>query len=196
MVKEEIVTSLKNAIEHGENLEIAIQTLINSGYDSNEVHEASRYVGGGVIGQIETKDDEELLMPEEKGFFSKIFRGRRRVESSAVPEVLVPEGVENSAQEQNSITQQGFGLQGEGIQNPNMIGQSQTKGQTQNFQQMNPNNFSGGFKAKPLKPIEVGRRKKKSYMKEIILLGILIVLVGVLILSILFRENILGFFSG
>jgi len=52
MVKEEIVVGLQNAVERGQSLEEAIQTLINAGYDQAEVREASSYVSMGVLGAI------------------------------------------------------------------------------------------------------------------------------------------------
>ncbi|MEK6872705.1 MAG: hypothetical protein AABW90_01680 [Nanoarchaeota archaeon] len=49
MVNEDIVTALRNAINNGESLDSAVQIMINSGYDSKEVYEASQLVGSGVI---------------------------------------------------------------------------------------------------------------------------------------------------
>ena len=39
MVAEEIITSLRNAVEHGDSLESAIQLAINSGYNAKDVQE-------------------------------------------------------------------------------------------------------------------------------------------------------------
>lgn len=54
MAREELVISLQNAVERGQSLEEAIQTLINAGYDISEVREASGYVNIGVLGAIST----------------------------------------------------------------------------------------------------------------------------------------------
>ena len=40
------------------------------------------------------------------------------------------------------------------------------------------------------------RPKKKSYFKEIMLVAVLLVLIGVLTITILFRQTILGWFGG
>ncbi len=47
MVRLDIITGLKNAVERGYSLEQAKQTLINSGYNTQEVEEASNYLTGG-----------------------------------------------------------------------------------------------------------------------------------------------------
>jgi len=52
MVKEELVTGLKNAIVRGEGLEKAINSLLSAGYNSQEVHEAADTLNLGVIGEV------------------------------------------------------------------------------------------------------------------------------------------------
>ena len=47
MPNEEIITALKNAIAHGESLQDAAKIMIDSGYDVQEVHAASSFVGSG-----------------------------------------------------------------------------------------------------------------------------------------------------
>ena len=66
MVNESIVTSLKNAINKGESLQIAMQILVGSGYDPREVSEASKYVGQGVIHNFQANPTE--IMPQNKDF--------------------------------------------------------------------------------------------------------------------------------
>jgi ATP-dependent Zn protease len=61
MVNEDIITGLNNAIVRGESLQNAIQILINSGYESSEVYEASKYVQRGLIPDLETGKKEYLL---------------------------------------------------------------------------------------------------------------------------------------
>lgn len=61
MVNENIVTALHNAVERGEQLDQAINILVNSGYNAQEVREASQFVGQGAIPLLETKRDEQLL---------------------------------------------------------------------------------------------------------------------------------------
>ena len=47
MVRLDIVAGLKNAVERGYSLEQARQTLINSGYNLQDIEEASNYLTGG-----------------------------------------------------------------------------------------------------------------------------------------------------
>tara|TARA_Y100000310_G_scaffold221748_1_gene223356 strand:- start:6342 stop:6674 length:333 start_codon:yes stop_codon:yes gene_type:complete len=49
MVRMDIVAGLKNAVERGYSLAQAQQTLINSGYNQQEIQEASNYLTGGQI---------------------------------------------------------------------------------------------------------------------------------------------------
>src|SRR4030042_4473765 len=73
MPNEEIISALRNAIDHGESLQFAVQIMINSGYNSNEVQEASKFVGG--ISNIhEPTPEEQLTMPEEKKNLSSKFK--------------------------------------------------------------------------------------------------------------------------
>jgi hypothetical protein len=45
MVREDLITALRNALERGETTEQAIQTLVNAGYNRAEIEEASRQLG-------------------------------------------------------------------------------------------------------------------------------------------------------
>jgi neutral trehalase len=49
MVREEIVAALKNAIDRGENLQKAMQSIISAGYDPREVQEAARYTNNSIL---------------------------------------------------------------------------------------------------------------------------------------------------
>jgi len=49
MVKEDIADGLKNAIEHGASLEQAKMSFMAAGYNKNEVEEASKQIGSGVL---------------------------------------------------------------------------------------------------------------------------------------------------
>ena len=48
MVRQDIVAALKNSIDRGYSLEQSKAVLINSGYSSQDVNEASSYVTGGI----------------------------------------------------------------------------------------------------------------------------------------------------
>jgi hypothetical protein len=50
MVKEEIVAGLRNAVERGQSINQAMQSMTNAGYQLGEVQEASRYVNMGATG--------------------------------------------------------------------------------------------------------------------------------------------------
>lgn len=53
MVREEIVAGLRNAVERGQTIQQAMQSMINAGYQLNEIQEASGYVNMGAIGSMQ-----------------------------------------------------------------------------------------------------------------------------------------------
>lgn len=73
MPNEEIISALRNAIDHGESLQSAVQIMINSGYNSEEVLEASKFIGG-TLSMQELTPEEQLTTPEERRNFSSNFR--------------------------------------------------------------------------------------------------------------------------
>jgi hypothetical protein len=153
MVNEDIITALRNAVSKGEPLDHAIGVMIQSGYNPDEVHEASRYVSSGVTPMLEPKPQEQLTMPQEKHWWNIVRK--------------------------NPLPQNSFSKPS---QPSNALPAPQPE-----------------FKNIPSQPVTVTEKpviKTKSYTKEIILLIILLILIGVLIATILFRDNILGFFSG
>src|SRR3989344_1722944 len=68
MVNEDIVTSLRNAVDRGESLETAMRVLINSGYPVNEVQDGSKFVG---FVPMSPNNKNLLIMPEEKNILIK-----------------------------------------------------------------------------------------------------------------------------
>ncbi len=52
MVREELVTGLKNALARGQSLEKAINSLLSSGYNPDEVRDAASYANVGVTGNM------------------------------------------------------------------------------------------------------------------------------------------------
>ena len=74
MVRQDILTGLRNALERGYSLEQAQKTLFNSGYSARDINEATRFLAGGLtnhemknyiqpqqanqIGNISTNDEE------------------------------------------------------------------------------------------------------------------------------------------
>ncbi len=138
MVNEDIITALRNSIEHGESLEQAVQVLIGSGYNAQEVNEASQFFGSGVINQTQIKPDEHLVMPEKKSFFSS---------SKISPQPLPTISSTNS-----SI--------------PNLSSQLQKI-----------------------------HAPKKSHAKEIFLFILLLILIGILIVTMIYKNQIIAYFS-
>jgi FtsZ-interacting cell division protein ZipA len=59
MVRQDIVSGLKNAVERGYSLEQAKATLINSGYQIKDVDEAANYLTGG-LGTEEPQTNEQI----------------------------------------------------------------------------------------------------------------------------------------
>ncbi len=173
MPNEEIITALRNAVEHGDSLQNAVQIMINSGYDFQEVQEASKYVGEGALLKTQ-QSEEELVMPgtEKKKLFSKFLRKEKTVlqqtqkpqaekqEFQATPEYFPPKPLQKPL------------FQTKPLQQPRQKPQSLAQ------------------ELKKIQPL------RKSYNKEIMLLTILIILVGVLITTIIYRDEILKFFSG
>lgn len=72
MVREELVVGLNNAVARGESLEKAMKSLISAGYSSEDVKEASGYVGMGALGKVSIPEisapsiPEAQLIPSEK----------------------------------------------------------------------------------------------------------------------------------
>lgn len=56
-MREDIYGGLKNAVEKGESLDVAIQSFINAGYNAQEVREAAQMLGYGAM---------SILNPVEK----------------------------------------------------------------------------------------------------------------------------------
>lgn len=137
MINEDIITSLNNAVVRGESLQNAVQILINSGYNPAQVYEASKYIQGGVINNLEPKSDEFLRM----------------------------------------------------AQNNSQINQYNKDSQKQNNFQ-NTKNIQTAETAQELAP------KAKKESSWIVLLVILLFLIGILVLTIFFRDNILSYLSG
>ena len=150
MVNEDIVTALRNAINNGESLDSAVQIMINSGYDSKEVYEASQLVGSGVISNLGNLQNQ---IPQGSVFQQT----SSNIYQSSPPNQTSPQ--QPTTFQPNQYKQQTQ------IQRPTQLQQPQQA------------------------------TTKRSYVKEIMLVIILIILLGILGASIFFRERILGFFS-
>ncbi len=183
MPNQEITTALKNSIERGESLQTAMQIMINSGYNAQEIQEASRYIGGGQI-EMKAKPGEELTMPEKKGFFSR-FKGKRAV--SQKPAQIIPQQPVSPPklppQNTQTITprQEAMKIRQQIIEPKPMLPQVEVSNQEE---------------PEPLaKELSKLTPRKHKHGKEIMLLIILLVLIGLLILTIFLKDTIIGWFS-
>jgi len=224
MVNEDILTSLRNAVDHGDSLENAIKLALNSGYNSRDVQEAAQFVSGGTITNFQTQPSERLAMPAQKKLFSQ-----NPVLLKSPPPQYLPQ-VQPQSQSTTNIPLQ-----------PQSQPQSQTQSQTQSqprtqsttdtplqfqpIQQQTPNqnslmqdlsdikqNISTGYtnsgsgsgyvsssssSSSPSLSQEIEKMKPhENYIKEIILLVVLLLLVGVLISTFIFKDQLLGLFTG
>jgi len=168
MPNEDIITALHNSIERGESLQTAIQILINSGYNPAEVQEASRYIGDLGAGKInmQTKQEEQLTMPEEKKFLLKYPK---------LPHFSTP------APRRTEPRHEAMQIKKQMVELKPRIPEIEI------------------LEAEDTPPLEKQLNKLtpkiNSHVKEIMLLIILLFLIGVLILTIFFKDTIIGWLS-
>ena len=238
MPNEEIFSALKNAIDHGESLESAVQIMIDSGYNSEEVQEASKFIGG-TLSMQEVSPEEQLTMPEEKKTFTSKFKfwGKDKKQDQT-PQIIQTQQPQTQQKPMQQPIQQLPQLIQQPMQQPiqqlpqysQQITQTQIKQSFQHPMQQYPQSFQQPqtfqqpikqYPQYPQQPIqqpiirqaprpisqliprqgelsrEIQKIKpaKQGYMKEIILLIILLVLIGVLVATILFKDTILGWFA-
>lgn len=228
MVNEDIVTALKNAIEHGESLESAMLIAVNSGYNPRDIQEASKFVGEGVISIQKIAPDEMLTMPNKKGFFSKMFSSKPKpqMQSQTQPQQKPMDKQSNIEKPlpTQPISQQPMHVIKQEIQ-PQKTKQIPSQDYYQQpmqiippqapikpvssipFQQLPSQQTSEQIKQNIEAPLPSSQTQpsqlykprtmpKKSYAKEIILLIILLVLIGILIVTVRYKNEIINFFSG
>jgi hypothetical protein len=190
MVNEDIVTALKNSVEHGETLQEAIEILISSGYPSNEVYEASKFVGGFVPIQQPIMPEKELIMPEKKNFLTNIFKKSQNKENLS----------KNFVQNERLYTKENT------LSSPNEPFNKPSPSSPQVIQNMQPQTSSlknitnlGNNYINPQNTLSEQLKKiplnKPWRLKEIILLITLLLLIVILIMTIFFKEVIINFFS-
>jgi len=179
MTSEDIIVALRNAVNKGEQLSAAMQVMVNSGYNPIEVNEAAKYVGQGVIPNLQP-NQEELAMQQRRGTIPPNQQPPQPNQQSAIQQ-----------QAQQNIPGQPNQPLRPNLQQPGM--QVQPPSQQQPMQQQTPVSTTQTFKQQVQQQIPT---KKKSHTKEIVLVLILLFLIGVLASTIFFRDVILGFFSG
>ena len=219
MVNEDIVTVLRNAVNHGEPLPHAMQVLTNSGYDPQQVQEASRYVRGGTMPTLEPKSNEQLIMAQNKRILGKkqipqTDPQMQQAQNQQQQRLQSQQSLQNAMSQQPPQTQQppsSQPLQPPQTQQirptnkPDVYGQKpmaspELQELTQPMQSKSPTtNIKPSTnqiqKKESQSPKQNIKLKKKSHKKEIILLVILIFLIVILASTVFFRASILSFLS-
>ncbi len=95
MVREDIVSGFRNAIERGHTIEKAKKTLLNSGYSLNDVEEAARYLNSGI-------STYQIQQPNEKNFYEEHLNTQQPTQQSQVQFHHV--GVENVEGKSHSVS--------------------------------------------------------------------------------------------
>ena len=216
MVNEDIVTVLRNAVNHGEPLQRAMQVLTNSGYDPQQIQEASRYVRGGTMPTLEPKSNEQLIMAQNKRLLGKKQIPQtdpqiQQAQNQQQQRLQSQQSLQNAMSQQPPQTQQPPSSQPPQTQQIRPTNKLDVYGQkpmvshelqelTQPMQSKSPTtNIKPSTNQIQKKEIQSPKQniklKKKSHKKEIILLGILIFLIVILASTVFFRESILSFLS-
>lgn len=86
MVEQEVLAGLKNALDRGQPLEKAIQSLINAGYNSQEVRQTAQEASNSIIHHLPEESNQQIN-PEKvkRGFFSKKPQEQKVVEIQETP---------------------------------------------------------------------------------------------------------------
>ena len=225
MVNEDIVTVLRNAVNHGEPLQRAMQVLTNSGYDPQQIQEASRYVRGGTMPTLEPKSNEQLIMAQNKRLL-----GKKQIPQTD-PQIQQAQNQQQQRLQSQQSLQNAMSQQPPQTQQPpsSQPPQQPITSQPPQPQQIRPTTNLDVYGQKPMvshelqeltqpmqskspttnikpstnqiqkkeiqSPKQNIKLKKKSHKKEIILLVILIFLIVILASTVFFRESILSFLS-
>ncbi|MBS3093416.1 hypothetical protein J4456_02440 [Candidatus Pacearchaeota archaeon] len=185
MVNEDIVTALRNAVNKGEPLEDAVRVMINSGYNPQEVEEASHFVAGGVSRILEPKKEEQFLPQKIPPTFTKPLQNQNPIPLQKNYQQL-PQLLQVSQTNQQQISQQSIN------QIPQTFQQTQ-----QNIQQTPQQTWpQQAIQQQQINQVPKEKPKKKSYWIEIILFIILLLLIGVLTATVVFKDQILAVLSG
>ena len=188
MPNEEIVTVLKNSVERGESLQTAMQIMVNSGYNPREVQEASKYIGGVQV-NMQVKPEEQLTMPEKKSFFSRFKRSPKPRIRQPIPQQPIqqispvqPPQLPLPSAQKVSPRREARQIRRQITEPRPILPQVEVLDQEE--------------KETPLaKQLNKLTPKKHSHVKEIMLLIILLVLIGILITTIFLKDTIIGWFS-
>lgn len=188
MVNEEIITGLRNAVEHGDSLQDAMQIMMNSGYSPQEVQEASRYIGGGTLHSQQPTPEEHLTMPEQRSTMQKMAFWKSK---KSVPQTI-------QQQVQQPIQQKQFQQQKQPMQSSPPLQPPKIQQKTQQEEQFS---VQQPYEPKVQESVPLAKQLDKikpprpSHFKEIILLILLLILIGVLVATIIFKDTILAWFA-
>ncbi|MAG61221.1 hypothetical protein CMI43_00130 [Candidatus Pacearchaeota archaeon] len=220
MVNEDIVTVLRNAVNNGESLQHAMQVLTSSGYNPQQVQEASRYVRGGTMPTLEPKPNEQLIMAQDKRFLGKkqipqTDPQMQQAQNQQQQRLQSQQSLQNTMSQQPpqqpsspqqppqqpSSPQQISPTNKKDLYGKDPMGANELKELTQPMQPKSPTTnmkpTPNQIQKKEIQPSKQNiKLKKKSHKKEIILLIILLFLIGILASTVFFRESILTFLSG
>ena len=187
-MNDELTGAIRNALERGFSLEQAIQSLINAGYNTAEVKEAAKFFNQSassisssftVVGPPEEK-------PKVKSILS--FSKPQPIQTQQVQ----PAAVQQPVQQPKSILSFSKPQPQQPVQQP--ISQSQSRPPTveKQIQQSYPQITSQSIQAPQRNPIDVERERKQTIA---MLLAILILLLGMVILILMFKTEILNLVS-
>ena len=165
-----------------------MQIMINSGYNPREVQAASKYIGGAPL-NMQAKPGEQLTMPEKKSFFSRFKRHQTKpgIKQSVSQQPVRQPSLESQLPQLPATTQR---------VSPKQEARQIRQQITEPRPMLPQVEISNQEEKVPLaKQLNKLTPKKHSHVKEIMLLIILLVLIGLLITTILLKDTIIGWFS-
>ena len=139
MVNEDIVTVLRNAVNSGDNLQHAIQVLINSGYDATQVQEASKYVQGGAMPNLQPKQDEQLIMAQNKGMLNRNPNPNIQQPNPSQQTPTNPGQMSSERMQSQQHMQQALEMNKQPINQPNQMQNARPAGQRDPYAQQSMN---------------------------------------------------------
>lgn len=209
MVKEDIVTALRNSVERGDTLENAIKIMISSGYSPGDVQEASNFVGF------------VPMSSKNNSFVNSTSGNNPPVSQPIISKMPIPPQLPLPQSQLQQIQQ--FSFQNQRYPNAQQLPQRHStnndiKSEISSVLPMQTKpmpliqQMPMQYKAQPpptkfqQPPVQqqvlqqssiqsAEEPEKPNYTKEIILLIVLLILIGILIVTIVFRNKILTFFS-
>jgi len=194
MVNEDIVTALRNAVNNGEPLNNAIQIMINSGYNSSEVYESSKYISQGAISNLHSNNEEYIPISNP---IQQPPQFQQAQQQPLNQPIQAPQNQQTPQPNKFPQPPQFQSPQPQQTQQPTQIQQPKKE----SFQQQSIQQNTLDQQSQQITPIQNNQQtqftkiKNKSFKKEIILFIILILLMGILVSTIFFKDFLLSLFS-